>query len=119
MERRLTGLAGLGVAALLLAGTPVAWGQAAPMGTIATGEIVSVDPQNDLLLVKTGLFGNERFKITDQTQISHEGQALRLDELEPGKQVRVEYTEQDGERLASSVEVMEEGAAEPQTGQTP
>ncbi len=98
----------VGLAVLGLAGVVGAQGEA----LIASGKIVSIDPQQQLIKLRTGLFSTKEFTMDRNVEISAGQQSLKLEQLQPGDKATVEYKEEGGERIAQAIK-LEGAGAEP------
>jgi len=95
-----------GAAAAALAGAVAA------QSMIATGKIVSVDSQQQVLKLKTGWFSTEEFRVTPEAEIFAGAESFELEQLQNGIEATVEYSEENGERVAQSIALNEEDVHE-------
>jgi hypothetical protein len=97
------------VGSALIAGTALLlMGQSVGPSLMASGKIASIDPQQKVLKLKTGLFTTREFMIEAETKISDGQQTIALEQLQPGAKAKVEYVQEGDKRVAQSVTV--EGA---------
>ena len=99
---------GAAVAATVLAGLPA---RAASPGlglagqwSVASGKVTVVDPAAMTLKIQTGLL-QKTFTVDKTTEISDGRRILQLQDLRPGTEVRIEYSEQDGKLLSRSITI--------------
>jgi hypothetical protein len=96
-------IAGIGGSMCLMLTAVVLMGQAsAPMTekmATASGTIASVDPRQKALTLQTD-FAMHEFAVESDTKISDGQKAVKLDQLQPGAEVTVEYA-QIGEKLVA------------------
>lgn len=79
-----------------------------------SGRIASVQPTENKLVVKTGLFASQELIVDANATITDVQQnPVALDSLRPGEEVRVEYAEEGGKRVARSITVTSPRAAPP------
>lgn len=78
-----------------------------------SGEVASLDLDEHLLMLKTGLFSRERFVLDEHTTISDGARELGAEALEPGMAVTVEYIERADQRIATMVTIDEATAESP------
>lgn len=63
-----------------------------------------VDPAAMTLKIQTGLL-QKTFTVDKTTEISDGRRILQLQDLRPGTEVRIEYSEQDGKLLSRSITI--------------
>jgi hypothetical protein len=106
LARKVAGLvaimAFLGVASVAVAQNPMA----SPSLAIATGKVTQVDPQAKILRLQTGLLLRD-FGVDEKTEISDGSNDLELQDLKPGAEVTIHYTEERGKRMSRSITVEE------------
>ena len=68
-------------------------------GTIQT--IQPADPSHTMVVLDTG----PTLVVDNHTTVTKDGQQARLEDLQPGERVKASYDEQDGQNIASSLEV--------------
>ena len=81
-----------------------AW-ESSPSSGVMSGKIASVDPQRNLLRVKTGLFAGYNFTVKETSKLSNGVREMRLEELKPGDAVSISFDNAAGERVISSLKV--------------
>ena len=89
----------MGLIALML------MGQAAGPALMASGKITSIDPQQKLLRLKTGLFTTREFVIEADTKITAGLKPISLEQLQLGVKAEVEYVQEGDKRVAQSINV--------------
>ena len=104
MKRGLGGSALVGLTALLL------MGQSSSPVLMASGKIVSIDPKEKAISLKSGLT-EHRFLVEADTKISDGQKPIKLEQLQPGTTATVEYVQERGKSVALSIKV-ESSAAE-------
>ena len=74
---------------------------------VLSGKIASINPQQNMVKIKTGLFKRTEFVVNETSKISDASgaQAMRLEQLKPGDQVTVAFSNADGKRLVSTLQV--------------
>jgi arginine repressor len=88
-------------------------GEDAPLATY-TGEVVSVDQMKNEIVVKNTAGEEMVFTITTDTEITHNGTAITLADIQPGASVTIEQEESDshGERHLKAIHVTGESVAQ-------
>lgn len=81
-----------------------AW-EASPNSGVLSGKITAIDPQQNLLKVKAGLFARYNFVVKETTQISDGNRQMKLEELKPGDEVSISFDSADGKRVINSMRV--------------
>lgn len=81
-----------------------AWEGSANSG-ILSGKIASIDTQQNLLKIKTGLFARYNFVVKETSRISDGNREMRLEDLKPGDEVSISFDSKDGKRVVSSMRV--------------
>ena len=107
---RLTRWLGMTVVGMALVGLGSASALAEGM---LSGKIISVDPQHNLLKVKTGLLTQSDIVVHGSTKISDGAKDMVLGDLRPGDQITVSYEEKNGRRFANSLTIVGENQAAP------
>lgn len=74
-----------------------------------SGRINSVDAVQNMLTIRT-LHGEERFSLDPAATITAGQRPIKLEELQPGADVTVRYTEKDGAQIAQAIDVRNAGA---------
>ncbi|MBI4597462.1 MAG: hypothetical protein HY737_03575 [Candidatus Omnitrophica bacterium] len=108
---RVQGFAWLCVAALavLVGSSGACWAQqpsgaaARSEGLIMSGTIASVNVEQRIMRLKTGVFSTEQFAIDADAKITDGERSLQLDHLTPGAKVTVRYTDKEGRRIAEAI----------------
>lgn len=115
MTRQGTGgvVAGLGSVALAVAAAVVLMGQAAGPSLMASGKIASVDPQQNVLKLKTGFFTTREFTVSPDARIQAGQESIKLHQLLPGAEATVEYVEQGDQHVAQAITLKADAAQSP------
>lgn len=103
------------VLCLALAAASFAAAPAAAATRHAQGRLVAVDAKAMTLEIKVGN-RNEKFMLTQTSQILANGQSVAVSTLHPGETVRVEYSAANGHDTASKVELVADHAASSKPG---
>ncbi len=77
-----------------------------PAKPTAGGKVVAVDLKAQTLKIRTQDGKEQTFQVGGETRVSVAGMRRDLNELKTGRQVRIEFTEQDGERLAGKIVII-------------
>lgn len=80
-----------------------------PATPTAHGKVVAVDLKAQMLKIRTQDGKEQTFRIGGETHVSLVGRRQDLNELKTGRQVMIEFTEQDGERLAGTIVITPPG----------
>jgi hypothetical protein len=80
-----------------------------PAKPTAHGKVVAVDPKAQMLKIRTQDGKEQTFRVDSETYVSMVGRRQDLNEMKTGRQVMIEFTEQDGERLAGKIVITPPG----------
>jgi hypothetical protein len=101
----------LAVASILGAGSRLVWAAEAGMGKTAqlpviSGTVMWVDPAHQTLRIQDGMQQND-FVVTPKTQILSGSQQLKLEDIQPGATVTIQYSTDSGKQVSRSISVKE------------
>jgi hypothetical protein len=90
--------------------------------SVASGKVASIDQGQKLVSIQTSPFTKKEFKLDDSAKITDGGKSLKLDQLQQGAEVTVQYSEgADGKDVAQEITVnaAKQGAKPAETGSAP
>lgn len=70
---------------------------------VLSGRIASIDPQENLLTVRTGLFAKKSFIIGEASKISNGVKEMKLEDLKPGDVVNLSFDSEGGKQVVRSL----------------